>query len=325
MKKNKYFGILRIILLSFLINPLGVFSQEELLEKPDGYLSNLTLKIAYFFGSLDLIEKDFPIATDIIEHKDIIYKTIDSTNLKLDIYHTKNISAKKPLLVFIHGGAWKKGDKHDYLRYLIDFAKKGYVTATIQYRFSDKAKFPAQLLDVKAAIIWLKKNSEKYFIDSKKIAVIGGSAGGHLAMMVAYTSDIEEFNKDEDSLYSSKVQAIVDIYGVYDLATEYAREKSSVKNLIGKNYIEDPELFINASPKTYITKDDPPTLIFHGTIDELVPVSQSDSLTKHLGEIENEVEYHRLDGWPHTMDLSVEVNEYCQFYMLKFFKKHIPF
>jgi len=293
------------------------------MEMPDGYVSNFTLKMAYFFGTIDLIEKDFPIPNDIKEYKNIIYKTIDSTNLKLDIYYSNNISKLNPLLIFIHGGAWKKGDKHDYLRYLVDFVKEGYVTATIQYRFSDKVKFPAQLYDVNAAIIWLKKNAEKYHIDKNKVALIGGSAGGHLAMMAAYSSDSEEFNNVDDSIYSSNVQAIVDIYGPYDLTTKYAREQSSVVNLIGKKYRDAPKLFMEASPKTYITKDDPPTLIFQGTIDELVPVSQSDSLANHLERIGVKVEYHRLDGWPHTMDLAVEVNDYLQFYMLKFFKKHL--
>ena len=104
--------------------------------------------------------------------------------MKLDIYHSKNISESAPLLLFIHGGGWHGGDKHDYLRYLVDYAKKGYVTATVQYRFTDKVKFPAQLLDVKAAVRWLKQNADEYHIDNNNIAVIGGSAGGHLSLMV---------------------------------------------------------------------------------------------------------------------------------------------
>jgi len=300
-----------------------MFTQEATMEKPDGYSSETTMKIAYFFGTLDLIEKDFPVPDDVEEYKDIIYKTVDSTNLKLDIYHAKNISESAPLLLFIHGGAWKKGNKHDYLRYLVDFARKGYVTATVQYRFSNKVKFPAQLQDVKAAIRWLKKNADNYNINSKKVAVIGGSAGGHLAMMAGYTSGISEFNEETESPYSSEVQAVVNLYGPADLTTEYAREQSSVTNLIGKKYNEAPELFQKASPTNYITADDPPTLIFQGTIDELVPFSQSDNLTKQLENAGAQVEYHKLEGWPHTMDLSVEVNEYCQFYMDRFFKKHL--
>ncbi len=315
--------ILQMILYITFNNSLGQTNTQ--MEKPDGYCCNTFLKIAYFLGTLDLIEKDFPVPDNIVEYKDIIYKTIDSTNLKLDIYHSKTINENKPLLVFIHGGAWKKGDKHDYLRYLVDFAERGYITATIQYRFVDKAKFPAQLFDIRDAIVWLKKNSEKYNINKNKIVVIGGSAGGHLAMMVGYTEDSKEFNIANDSHYSSKVQAIVDIYGPYDLTTEYAREQSSVKNLIGVSYNNGKELYEKASPKYYISKNDPPTLIFQGTLDELVPVSQSDRLAKHLKNVGVKVEYHRLEGWPHTMDLALEVNEYMQFYMLRFFKKIIPF
>ena len=315
----------KITLLLYLIAPFLIMGQDATMEKPDGYFSETTLKIAYFFGTLDLIEKDFPVPDDVEEYKDIIYKTVDSTKLKLDIYHAKNISESAPLLLFIHGGGWKKGDKHDYLRYLIDYARKGYVTATVQYRFTNKVKFPAQLLDVKAAIRWLKKNADSYHINNKKVAVIGGSAGGHLAMMAGYTSGISEFSEEDESPYSSKVQAVVDLYGPYDLTTEYAREQSSVTNFIGKKYNEAPELFLKASPKTYITEDDPPTLIFQGTIDELVPFSQSDNLTKQLKETGVQVEYHKLEGWPHTMDLAVEVNEYCQFYMDRFFEKHFSF
>lgn len=314
----------KFLIILLLITSITILSQEEEPpEIPDGYSSLTTMKIAYFFGSLNLVEKDFPVPDNIKEHKDIVYKTIDSTELKLDIYHSKNISESAPLLVFIHGGAWKKGDKHDYLRYLVDFAQKGYVTATVQYRFTKKAKFPAQLLDVNAAVTWLKQNADNYHIDNKNIAVIGGSAGGHLAMMAGYTSDIPDFSAANDSLIYSYVQAVVNLYGPSDLTTEYAREQSSVINLIGKSFAEAPELYKKASPMAYISSSCPPTLIFQGTLDDLVPFSQSDSLKSKLDKAGAISEYHRLEGWPHTMDLGVEVNEYCQYYMDRFFEKHL--
>jgi len=147
-------------------------------QPPDGYANNTTLKMAYATGALKLIEKDFPIPEDITEYKDVVYKTADSVDLKLDIYHSKEIKANAPLLVFVHGGAWKKGDKHDYLVYLISYAKKGYVTATVQYRLTDIAKYPAQLHDVQDAVRWLKSHANEYHIDKNKVAMIGGSAGG---------------------------------------------------------------------------------------------------------------------------------------------------
>ncbi len=293
-------------------------------KAPNGYWNNTTLKIAYFMGTLDLVETEFPVPEELVEYKDIVYKKIDSTELHLDIYHTKNITKKAPLLLFIHGGGLSKGDKKDYLVYTTAFAQKGYVTATVQYRFVDKVKFPAQMFEVKAAIRWLKENADTYNIDNSKIALIGGSAGGHLAMMAGYTGDVEAFNEREDSLISPRVQALVNLYGPADFTTEHARSHRISERMFGNTYLESPEIYEDSSPMKYLTKDDPPTLIFHGTIDDLVPVSQSDRLAEELKKIGVPVEYHRLKGWPHTMDIGADVNHYCQYYMTQFFEKYIP-
>ncbi len=317
------YAMLIVILLFF--SNCSVGKKEGPPMPPKGYWNNTTLKIAYFLGRIDLVDVNPPLPDDIIEYKDIIYKTIDNKELKLDIYHSKNITESTPLLIFIHGGGWVKGDKQDYRGYLIDFAKKGYVTASIQYRFVKKAKMPAPILDVKSAVIWLKKHAEEYHINKDKIAVIGGSAGAHLAMMIGYSSDEPNFiNYKDTTLISSRVQAVVELYGPTDLTTEFAREHPYIKVGFSKSYSEAPEMFAKASPLSYITKDDPPTLIFQGTIDELVPVIQADMLEEKLKEKNVPVEYHRLKGMPHTMDMSVEVNEYCQYYMEQFFEKYIP-
>lgn len=332
MKQNKFIKshiIRTTTYFIFLFALLILFSCSENRKDgspkpPNGYMNETTLKISAFFGGLELIETEVSVPNDIVEYKDIVYKTLDSTELKLDIYHAKSMSSSAPLLVFIHGGYWRKGDKQDYMPYLIPFAQKGYVTATVQYRFTDKATFPAQLLDIKSAIRWLKNNAEIYHIDSDKVALIGGSAGGHLALMSAYTNDITMYNEEEENKTSSRVQAIVDLYGPTDLTTDYTSTEPSVVQLIGKSYRESPELYSLASPLTYITKDDPPTLIFQGTIDDLVPDTQSDKLNIKLEETGVPVYYHKLKGWPHAMDLSVKVNEYCQYYMNQFFEEYIP-
>ncbi|MCF6223222.1 MAG: alpha/beta hydrolase [Flavobacteriaceae bacterium] len=287
-------------------------SQQAPPEKPDGYFSNFTLKIAYALGRLDLVETEFPLPENITEYKDIVYNTIESTDLKLDIYHKANTDKPMPLLIFIHGGAWKKGDKHDYWPYLIPFAEKGYITATIQYRFSGIAKYPAQLNDVSSAVKWLQDNAEQFHIDPNKIVLIGGSAGGHLAMMAGYTN------------LSLKIKGVVNLYGPADLTIDYARETPSVIKLIGKSYEEAPELYKQASPISFINKHIPPTLIFQGMLDEIVPYDQSDNLDKKIKEAGAISYYHKLKGWPHTMDASVEVNKYCTYYMYEFFEKYIP-
>ncbi|NIA30887.1 MAG: alpha/beta hydrolase fold domain-containing protein [Actinobacteria bacterium] len=302
-------------------------AQENKAPKPPkGYANMTLLKAAYFLHLLKLGERNPAIPAEIIEYKNITYKQTKSRPLKLDIYRLKTLPRPAPLLIFIHGGAWKKGDKSDYLRYLVDFAERGYVTATISYRFSQEAPFPAAVKDVKCAVRWLKAHAREYFINPEKIAVIGGSAGGHLAMMIGYSSDSPEF-EDEcpgiDSTITSRVQAVVNFYGPSNLASAYASKQPNVIKFIGKPVDEAFEEYVKASPITYLTKDDPPTLIFHGTIDELVPVAQSDSLKAALDRVGVAAEYHRLKGWPHTMDLALKVNQYCQYYMNVFFEKYL--
>tara|TARA_R110002049_G_scaffold47596_3_gene137281 strand:- start:14011 stop:15039 length:1029 start_codon:yes stop_codon:yes gene_type:complete len=290
-------------------------------EPPEGYTNNTTLKIAYATGALKLIENEFPVPDDLKEHKDVIYKTIDSTHLKLDVYHSKTLAHNTPLIVFVHGGAWKKGDKKNYLRYLVDYAKKGYVTATVQYRFTPKVTYREMIQDVEDAIRWLKKNAKAYHIDHTKVATVGGSAGGHLVLMNAFTNS--SHTTAADSL-SSKVQAVVNFYGPTDLTTDYARNNTSVTVLIGKSYTDAPEEYKEASPLFFVSKQAPPILTFHGTLDELVPFEQADWLHAALKEAGATSDYHLLEGWPHTMDASVKVNAYAQYHMDKFFEKYIP-
>ena len=293
------------------------------LDPPDGYRSMTTLKIAYVFKTLKLVDTKPEVPENITKYQDITYRIVQNDSLKLDIYHQKGIDSLAPLLVFIHGGGWHKGHRDDYRKYLIDFANKGYITATISYRFYERGVFPAALSDVKCAIQWLSTHAKDYHIDRENIAIIGGSAGGHLSMMAAYTSGILEYDtlcKQNDKI--PKIKAVVNLYGPSDLTRPKAVNTSSVIGLIGDTYKNAPEKYLKASPMNYITNDDPPTLIFHGTIDELVPIEQSDILCEKLSEASVVNEYHRLKGWPHTMDLGLEINNYCQYYMVKFFDKH---
>jgi acetyl esterase/lipase len=297
-------------------------SKNKTPEKPPrGYLNETLLKISYATKLLKLIDTEPAIPEELEVFEGLEYKTVDSISLQLDIYKQKKQKEKAPVLIFIHGGSWSKGKRSDYLPYLVDYAMKGYVTATISYRLVKVAKYPAAVEDVKCAIKWIKDNAEKYGIDPNRIALIGGSAGAHLAMMAGYDSN-KGINQCE-STSNGKVQAVVNLYGPVDLTTPYARETSGVTNFLGKTWQQAPELFLHASPKTYITSDDPPTLTFHGTLDSLVPVSQADSLNSWLTQAGVVSEYHRLKGWPHTMDLAQKVNDYCQHHMDIFLKKHL--
>ncbi|MBL7014262.1 MAG: alpha/beta hydrolase [Candidatus Marinimicrobia bacterium] len=286
---------------------------------PVGYLNYTLLEWSAGMGLLHLINREPDIPSELEAILDIPFKETPERLLKLDIFRKKDHSGLAPVVIFIHGGSWKYGGKEDYLFYLIEFAKKGYITATLSYRLSQEAFFPSAVEDINCGIRWFKDHGLDYGIDTDKVVLVGGSAGGHLAMMSGYTDQYETCGSIGD------IQGIVNIYGPCDLTTDFALSNSALTDFIGHNYDENPNPFKEASPLTHISSDDPPTITFHGTIDKVVPVSQADTLDQRLRRVGVSHEYHRLKGWPHTMDLAVPVNEYMQFYMAKFFEKVVPF
>lgn len=326
--------ILKRVLISFLViiaafciamlipRSIGILFPDK---KPAGYHFVATNYLAIRIGLEKTVNLTPPIPEDIEEIKNIEYKNIDGKSLQLDIYRPKTINRPLPLLVFIHGGSWKSGKRSDYLVYLVDFAKKGYATATVSYRLLKDRPYPACVEDVNDAVRWFFKNGEKFGYDPDRIALIGGSAGSHLALLAAYGWKEPADFSDNDSVQvnNHEVKAVVDIYGPIDLTTEYAREKPQVVALLAHTYQEDPELFAGASPLTYIDKNDPPTLILHGTSDELVPVSQSDTLKARLDRLGVPCMYHRLPLWPHSMDYAKRVNDYVQEKMNDFLGQYL--
>jgi acetyl esterase/lipase len=212
-----------------------------------------------------------------------------------------------------------------YHYYCVRFAEHGYVAATISYRLYRVAPFPAAVEDAKCAVRWMRANAAKLGIDPDRIGVAGGSAGGHLSMMVAYapdTSELEGAGGHGDE--SSRVQAVVNIYGPTDLTTEFARGNRAVSDFLGgKSYDDAPETYRLASPITHVTKDDPPTLILHGSIDSTVPIEQAELLVERLKQTGLEYDYDRVEGWPHAMDVEANVNRHCLAKMFEFFNKHL--
>ena len=231
----------------------------------------------------------------------------------LDIYFPESRSDKPlPLLVWIHGGGWSGGSKAQppYLNQLA----RGYVVASIEYRFSQKALFPAQIQDCQAAIRWLRANAKKYNLDSEHIGVGGASAGGHLAALVGTSGGKKAFamvggNEEQ----SDRVQAVCDIFGPtnFNSVIAQADEDKNVKNifqwnngdpyskLIGGKLGVDLEKGKAVSPTNYVSKDNPPFLIFHGDRDTLVPYAQSVELTDLLTKAGVEVTLQRLPGSGH--------------------------
>ncbi|UCG56130.1 MAG: penicillin acylase family protein [Phycisphaerales bacterium] len=258
--------------------------------------------------------------------KDIEYGRVGDRVLKLDLYKPKKTAGAGPGLVFIHGGAWKGGNKDIYRIYAARYAQRGYVAVSIAYRLSGEAPFPAAVEDAKCAVRWMRTNADKYGVDAQNICVVGGSAGGHLALMVGYTSGDESLEGSGGHKgVSSRVQAVVDIYGPCDLTVPVVRDAGVVREFLGGQKYEDArELYRKASPLFALTADDPPTLLLHGTLDEVVPIDQSDKLASALKQVGVKFTYDRLDGWPHVMDIAQIVFDRCVFFIDRFLGEHMP-
>jgi acetyl esterase/lipase len=293
---------------------------------PKGYSDEQTIRTAILLGQVKLVDAaNVSVPDNVEEILGVEYGTGGNRKLQLDLYLPKGRTKPTPAIIFIHGGAWKSGKRSDMKFYCVKFAEKGYVTATVTYRLMDEAPFPAAVHDVKCAVRWVRANAAKYQVDPNRIAVSGNSAGGHLSMMIGYSDDPSLEGNGGNGGVSSRVSAVVDFYGPTDLTTDFAREQKLVEDFMGgKTFDEAPDMYKLASPLFHLTKDDPPTLIFHGTIDSTVPIVQADKLAEKLKELGIDYVYERYEGWPHVMDLAEAVNRRCVYQMEQFFKKHIP-
>jgi acetyl esterase/lipase len=214
-----------------------------------------------------------------------------------------------PLMIWIHGGAWMEGTQaNPPILYLVN---KGFAVASIQYRMSGDAKWPAQAYDCKAAIRFLRANAAKYNLDPNRFGVGGDSAGGHLAAFVGTSGDVKEM---EGNLghpdVSSRVQAVVDWFGPTDLTLmdqqsgpnsveQHNDANSPESRLLGGPVQEKRDLARTANPLTYIDKNDPPFLIMHGDNDQIVPLGQSVILAKALIDAGVEVTMQTIPGAMH--------------------------
>lgn len=222
-----------------------------------------------------------PLPIEVRQLLDVPYVTNGHERQKLDLYlPIEKETQPRPVIVRIHGGAWRHGDKSGQ-RSVANYVKQGYIGVAINYRFSQHAVFPAQIEDCKAAIRWLRAHADEHGIDPRRIGVIGASAGGHLAALLGTTGDTQQFDVGENLEFSSAVCAVVDSFGPSDFSRTEGVPRgilSAVHQLLGGTIEENQELARSASPLTYITAADPPFLILHGDKDPLVPIVQSELL-----------------------------------------------
>lgn len=210
------------------------------------------------------------------------FARIDGLSLKLDLHRPD--SEKPPLLVYVHGGAWRAGSREDVP--IAGLLGHGFAIASVDYRLSTQARFPAQVHDIKAAIRYLRAKSDELKVDSRRIAIVGSSAGGHLAALVGVTNGHAELEgRIGDHLdQSSRVDAIVSFYGASNLqsilgqSTEFGLgvRVPALKLLLGDLPENKPALAQLASPVAHLDAQDPPVLLIHGDADPQMPPAQSE-------------------------------------------------
>ena len=258
-------------------------------------------------------------------HRDLAYVTNGHALQKLDLYVPKT-DAKVPLIIFVHGGAFRGGDKRSEspARFLAD----GYAVASLNYRLSQDAIFPAQIEDCKAAVRWLRSNASKYKLDSDRFGAWGTSAGGHLVAMLGTTGDTRIFDVGENLEFSSRVQAVADWFGPTDFlqmdshrvpnGMAHNPPGSPESRLIGGPIQQNKEKAAQANPITYITSNASPFLIAHGDADRMVPHHQSELLEAALKKAGVPVRLFTVKGAGHGLR-----NSAADELRKQFFAKHL--
>jgi acetyl esterase/lipase len=239
-------------------------------------------------------------------HFDVAYVANGHPRQTLDLY-VPQIEGARPLIIWVHGGAFRMGSKEDDVprEYLAD----GYAIASINYRLSQDALFPAQIEDCKAAVRWLRANATRLKIDPQRFAAWGSSAGGHLVAMLGTTGAISEYDVGEHVDVSSQVQAVVDYYGPTDFLQMDANRlaggmvhdtpDSPEAQLVGGPIQQYPERVARANPISYVTSAAPPFLVVHGDHDPLVPHHQSQILVAALQSAGVPVTFYTVVGGQH--------------------------
>ncbi len=255
------------------------------------------------------VRKIFPAGTRV--YGNIPYAGDSSRFHLLDIYTPAGAAKIRPLVVWVHGGAWMLNNKYADMGYMKntirEFLDSGYALASIDYRYSTEAPFPAQIRDCNQAVDFLYRHAAEYRLDSAKIAVIGFSAGGHLAtlMGLSLNNNVPSFFYDGKKPGFS-LRCVLDFYGPADFLmlsgptdTAINNTRNPVAILLGAMGVDRPDLAKTASPVTYVDKNDPPVFIVQGEKDQSVPNTQSKILASwlRLAGVRNELTV--VPGAPH--------------------------
>ena len=249
--------------------------------------------------------------------KDIAFGKGGQTDLKCDIYRPPAGTGKRMGLIHIHGGGFARGTKDNMGGQIIPITSRGYLSISIDYRLNGVAKWPAPIHDVKAAIRWMRANASSLGIDPQRIAVVGHSAGGHLALFAAGTANRPEFEGDSGTPRAGTgLAACIAFYPVTVINAQ-----SYAPALLGEG--SDDAANRAASPTTYVGKGFAPTLLFHGLADVTVAPESSQRFLQLLRDAGVPSELHTFAGVPHEFDEHPEFAETCAQLIDFFLDRHV--
>ncbi len=285
----------------------------------------LGLSLGANAGQVPRPSRNAPPPEGTIIHRDLAYVPNGHARQKLDLYLPPN--AQNPALILIvHGGAFAFGDKSrdDVTKFL----QAGYAVASVNYRLSGDALFPAQIEDCKAAVRYLRVQASRHGYDPHRIGAYGESAGGTLVALLGTTGDTKTFDVGENLSVSSRVQAVVDFFGPTDFlqmdanrapnGDTHNQANSPESRLVGGPIQENKEKVAEVNPVTYVTPNDPPFFLAHGTLDRQVPYHQSVLLEAALKKAGVPVTLYTLEGIGHAFR-----NATADKMALDFFAKHL--
>lgn len=263
----------------------GQIMPDTRISPPDVVLDSAGIPRDHYFtiqSATAKVQQQYPFAVPaaptvppgVTVHRDVVYRTILERHLCMDIcVPSRTAQGMVPGIILIHGGGWRSGDRSMELPMALQLAGRGYVAATVEYRLSPEALYPASVLDLKAAVRWFRAHARAYGVDTSQIAVYGCSSGGHLASLLGVTNGRREYEEGDHLHWSSNVQAVVDIDGPLDLTHPEESGKdsipskpSSAKRWIGSRFADEPELWRRASPVNHLHKGMPPMLFINSSL-----------------------------------------------------------
>jgi acetyl esterase/lipase len=286
------------LLVFFCFWTVVAFAQETNFPRDTSYTVHSAYKKLYKkYPFIKVVDPHLPEEVGVQE--ELVYKSLGQRKFHMDIFHPKNGNEKYPTVLLIHGGGWRTGDRSLLVPMAQQLAKRGYVAATVEYRLSLEAPYPAAVHDLKAAVRWLRAHAEDFSIDTGRIAAFGTSAGGQLAALLGTANGMKKLEGEGPySNYSSAVQAIVDVDGVLAFKHPESEEGTMAGEWLGGSYEEVPENWKEASALTHIDENTPPVLFisssfprFHAGKNDMIKILEANKIYS---------EAHAIPDSPHS-------------------------